>query len=355
MRRQQILIVLLIAVAFIFCIYKNMSTQIQNISIQDRVREDIKSVYIGQVKDVEAAIKLVKSLGANAVVIDVKDDFGMITFDMDVPMIRKAPSCMSNISEKMKEFKKGGIYTIARIVAFKDFVRGDLCIKSNDGSIYVDKEKSQWLDPYDPKVWEYLIKISEESVKVGFDEIQFDYIRFSSYLKNDPDNKRADGMSRCDIILRFLKLACDIIKKGGANVSVDVFGCIVGGATDISALKNSSILGQDYVELAKVVDYICPMIYPSHFPPKSMGINHPDLDPYGTVYRFVLLSNKMLDSVPHRRAIIRPYLQAFTAKWLPVHQKYGRKQVDEQIKAVLDAGLSQWGLFDFSCKYAFSH
>lgn len=340
-----VLVVLLVAVTFTLCMYE------KNASTESSVKRAIKSIYVGQVDDVVSAVKLAKSFGANAVIIDVKDDLGMVTFDMDVPMIEKAPHCMSNISEKINELKKNGIYTIARIVAFKDRVRNDLSIKSRDGSIYIDKEKNQWLDPYNHKVWEYLIKISEESVKVGFNEIQFDYLRFSSYLKNDYDNSEINPSQRCKIILQFLKCACSVINKMGANVSVDVFGCIVEGATDTSASKNSSILGQDYIELVKIVDYVCPMIYPSHFPLKSMGIDNPDLDPYDTVYKFIVLSNKMLDSISNKKAVIRPYLQAFTAKWLPVYQKYGRKQVCKQIRAVTDAGLRQWGLFDFSCKY----
>jgi hypothetical protein len=274
---------------------------------------------------------------------------------MDVPMISQASPSMDNVPEKIRELKKKGIYTIARIVAFKDFVREDLCIRSSNGSIFVDREKSQWLNPYDPRVWAYLIKISEESVKMGFDEIQFDYIRFSTYLKDNMGDIKNGGTSRCDVILRFLRMACDIINKMGAAVSVDVFGCIVDGATDTSVSENSSRLGQDYVELARVVNYICPMIYPSHFPRGAMGIDHPDLSPYETVRRFILLSNKMLGSVSNEKAIIRPYLQVFTAKWLKVHQKYGKKQVAEQIKAVADTGLSQWGLFDFSSRYTLSH
>ncbi|MDR1983019.1 MAG: putative glycoside hydrolase [Holosporaceae bacterium] len=346
---RKILYLLLIALTFTSCEYR------KDPLIRKQAKKNIKSIYIGRIGNVPNTIKLVKSLDANAVVIDVKDDLGVVPCDMDVPTVKKSTQCMSDISQKIKELKKNGIYAIARIVAFKDFVRTDLCIRSNDGSIYVDKEKTQWLNPYNPEVWKYLIKISEESVKIGFDEIQFDYIRFSAYLKDDINYRGTDTRSRRDIILQFLKLACNVINKMGAAVSVDVFGCIVDGATNTSVLKSSSNLGQDYTELATIVDYICPMIYPSHFPEGSMGIDHPDLYPYEIVHRFVALSDKMLKSIPNKKAIVRPYLQAFTAKWLKIHQKYGKRQVEEQIKAVTDAGLSHYGLFDFSSRYSFSH
>lgn len=320
----------------------------------------IRAVYIAaNLSDVSSIINQAKKLRANAVIIDIKDDFGKLTCEMKVPGAQVKNNPISDITEKLKILKKNGCYTIARIVSFKDFVRNDLAIKKLDGSVWRDKEKTEWLNPYNKEVHKYLIDISREAGKLGFDEIQYDYIRFSSYITRDKDidSKEFDQtISRCDIINDFLKSAQKVLKPLNVKISVDVFGCVIEGAiAPASAAENSAILGQDYVSIADIADYVCPMIYPSHFAPNSMNIAKPDLEPYKVIYRALKLSEEMLKEAgrPDLQQKVRPYLQAFTAKWLKNghYQTYSSKQVQEQINATNDAGLKQWSLFNSSGSY----
>lgn len=316
---------------------------------------EIRAIYVAaNVSDIQNLIETAKKFCANAVIIDIKNDFGKTTCDLGIIGSETIKKPIVDMSEKIQTLKKNGLYTIARIVAFKDFVRNDLCIKNADGSIWIDKEETQWLNPYDEKTKNYLLDISIKTARLGFDEIQYDYIRFSSYLNDNIElGKLSKIYSKCDIINIFLADAIKLLHNEKVSVSVDVFGCIIDGATNSLALKNSKILGQDYVKIATIVDYICPMIYPSHFPSKSMGIEKPDLSPYDVIYNALKLSEKMLKNAGKNKkiAIVRPYLQAFTAKWLKEYQIYSQKQIDEQIKAVYDVGLYQWSLFNSSGKY----
>jgi hypothetical protein len=313
--------------------------------------KNIKSVYIGSHYNATEILKLLKNYDANAVVIDVKNDLGELTFDMNVPNKILSPKKIPDIKSLLATLKRRGIYTVARIVAFKDMVRTDLHVKNKDGSSWVDREKQTWLEQNNKATWEYIKNIGEEAAKFGFDEIQLDYLRFSSYSKTTHQN-----LSRIETINKFLDYFCDRMHKLGIPVSVCVFGCTIEGTVDTETetgmtAKSSAIIGQDYVEIAKRVDYICPMIYPSHYPSGTpIGIQYPDLEPYKVAYATMQKSEKMLENEP-KSAIVRPYLQAFTATWLKPHQAYTQKQIQEQIKAIKDAKLVQYGLFNFTINY----
>jgi hypothetical protein len=327
------------ALSFSSCEYKEVSDK------------DIRAVYIGKNADIEKIKSVLKTYGANAVIIDVKNDTGEITGDLQLDGASLVKDHMEDLHGFIQKLKESGIYTIARIVAFKDFKRDDLCFKTKDGNVWIDKEKNKWIDPRNKIAWEYILTISKKAVEIGFDEIQFDYVRFSSYF--DKDGMNTDNISKPEVICEFLEYATKEIHKIGGLVSADVFGCIVDGATDPIAEKNAKIIGQDYVKVAQIVDYLCPMIYPSHFTKQSMGIELPDLEPYEVIHKFLALSKKMLSSIPknYKVAIVRPYLQAFTAKWLTPHQVYGKKQIMKQIQAVYDSNIQQWSLFNFSIQY----
>jgi hypothetical protein len=314
----------------------------------------IKTIYAAQSFDSNKIMETVRSFGANGVVIDIKNEKGEVTYAMKVPGIRTVANCIPDIKALLHSLKSNGIYVAGRIVAFKDSVRTDMCIKNKDGSLWIDKERATWLDPCDRKVWIYLKNIALQAAKDGFDEIQFDYVRFSAYQRADAAPLcENSGQRRADIINQFLDYIVGHIHSLGAAVSADVFGCIIEGTANTpqnlnTAKRSTTVLGQDYREIAKRVDYVCPMIYPSHYPDGApFGIVHPDLEPYNVIRAVMTASANM--SVDKKR--VRPYLQAFTAKWLPHGQTYGRTQICEQIKAAADAGIVQWGLFNFSIDY----
>ena len=316
----------------------------------------IKSIYFNKCSYFQLISETLERYGANAVVVDVKDDLGQLMPLLPVTYNEKNRFMPDqNFKSLLKKFKEKKIYTIARVVALKELTRGDLCIKGEDGSVMIDKEKMSWMDPRDEKVQRYLEEICTAAIKIGFDEVQLDYVRFSTYFRDDLQNK-----SRIKAVNNLTDRITAAVHKLGGKVSVCVFGCTIDGSVDTPDKKNqtqksSEILGQDYVELAEIADYICPMIYPSHYPKETpCGIKFPDLEPYNTVSVCMKLSNDMLKSVGKQnlKAKVRPYLQAFTAKWLEEHLEYGKSEINDQIRAVQDSNsVVQWGLFCMAERY----
>lgn len=323
--------------------------------------EKVKGIYVsgpraGSSKYMPELIELAKETEINAMVIDIKNDSGEVTYKMDIPAVVEAGSGVNYIKDiegLIETLNENNIYPIARIVVFKDSYiaekRPDLTIKNKDGSVWRDKSNIAWVNPYNKDVWDYVIDIAKEAANVGFKEIQFDYIRFStdSRMKNADFGELAETMSRTEIITEFTKYAYEQLSPLGVYVSADVYGTIINSKTD------ADIVGQDYVEMSKYLDYICPMVYPSHYANGSMKIQYPDLDPYNVIYKSMGYSNEELAKIPEgeHKAIVRPWLQAFTATWLANYQTYGGKQIREQIQAVYDAGLEEWILWNGSCSY----
>lgn len=319
--------------------------------------QTIKSIYIENVQDIDKIIADINTYGANAVVIDVRDDFGLLKKGIEVPSNENAIYQENyDLQKIIKTLKDKGIYLIARVVALKDkdITEPDFCIKNEDGSIWQDEEKLSWFSPRDKNVWIYLKEISLSAIKMGFDEVQLDYVRYSSYQ----DKKDLDQNENCRInaINELISFLCDAIHQAGGKLSVCVFGCTIEGAVDKndgkkSTKRSSAILGQDFLKIAKQVDFVCPMIYPSHYPDGTpCGIKDPDLHPYEVVCKNMQLTKEMLKN-QSVKAIVRPYLQAFTAKWLKNHMNYKKREIYEQIHAVTESDFSQWGLFNMSGKY----
>ena len=323
----------------------------------------IRSIYVGNCVNIEKILMTLKEYDANAVVIDVKDDKSQLFPNLPIPTNEKNKIKTNNeLNELFNTLKKKGIYTIARIVAFKEFIRDDLCMKDDDGSLLIDKEKSSWMNPHNEKAQQYLEEICEAAAKIGFDEIQLDYIRFSPYFKMEKEDR-----SRIDVINAFIKRVLDVVHRSGAKLSVCVFGCTIEGSVDTpekegQTEKSSIKLGQDFEEIAQRCDFICPMIYPACYPKGTpRGIKDPDLEPYKVITTCMDMCTTMMKKYDskinkgkdkkRRRAIVRPYLQAFTAKWLKKYMKYDKKAVKEQIRALYDSGYHQWGLFNMAGKY----
>ncbi len=292
----------------------------------------------------------------NAMVIDVKDDTGKITYAMDSPIaqdIDAVTNTVRNMEELISSLKEDKVYTIARIVAFKDpylaKMRPELAIRNQDGTVYKDNNGDSWVNPYNEKVWEYLVEVAKMAAETGFDEIQFDYIRFSTGtgIEQADFGKAAKDKTKEEIITEFTQYAYEHLKPLGVFVSADVYGTIINSKIDAARV------GQNYVDMAKYLDYICPMIYPSHFGEGNYGVKYPDLEPQEIIRKSLLASKEKLDAIPEgeHRAIVRPWLQDFTASWIKHYQKYGKKQIREQINGVYDAGYEEWILWNAGCNY----
>jgi hypothetical protein len=301
-------------------------------------------------------IEIADTTEINALVIDVKDDNGRITFQMDSPKAQEigaTTNTISDIDALMRLLKIKNIYPIARIVAFKDPYlaeqRHELAIKNKDGSLYRDNNGECWVNPYEKEVWDYLIEVSTKAAEAGFMEIQFDYIRFSTGkgMSNADFGPLAEEKTKEDIIIEFTQYAYESLKPLGVFVSADVYGTIISSSID------AGLVGQNYVEMSKYLDYICPMIYPSHFADGNYGVEHPDLEPFNIIRKVLRASKNKLNEIPEgeHRAIVRPWLQDFTATWIKNYQEYGPSQIREQISGVYVVGYSEWLLWNASCNY----
>lgn len=330
----------------------------------ERVPVKVKGIYIsayvaGTPSMVDNLIAEMDRTEANALVIDLKDDFGRVACEMDSPLVQEVGSTkvyIRDIEGLMKKLDDHGIYAIARIPAFRDAWLGDVkpewCIQKADGTVFRDRDGNAWVNPYKQEAWDYLAEIAIQAKKLGFEEVQFDYVRFCTEKGMQEavfDEADVQGRSRTDIILEFMAHTYDRLKAEGLFVSADVFGAIINSSV------NADSVGQIYGEMAKHLDYISPMIYPSHYADGNYGIDHPDIHPYETISAALNDSRKELYFAGRdggHIAVVRPWLQDFTASWLANHITYGGPEVRAQIQAVYDCGYDEWMLWDASCKYA---
>lgn len=301
----------------------------------------------------------------NTVVIDFKDDQGRITCPVDSPVASEIGACRPYVQDMkglIASLKERGLYVIARVVAFRDpwlaEKKPEWSLHLADGSLYRDRQGMAWVDPYRKEVWDYLVEVGTEAREAGFDEVQFDYIRFSTEgTMRDVvfDEAVTGGRSKTDVITEFVKYAYENLASQGLFVSADVFGTIIGSDIDAQAV------GQVYTEMAKHLDYICPMIYPSHYGPGNFGLEHPDTMPYETVLEALKKSQEVMDQAAEAdghvssQAIVRPWLQDFTASYLGEgnYIPYGYNEVQRQIQAVKDAGYDEWMLWSAANRYHF--
>lgn len=332
----------------------------------------VKAVYLtgpsaGTSSRVDKIIDLANKTELNSVVVDIKED-GSLNYESGLDVVKKYGKSIKyyNPEKMVKKFHDNGIYVIGRIVVFKDpglaKSRADLAVKNSSGGVWLENGKTPWTNPYNEEVWDYNIAIAKEAISKGFDEIQFDYVRFPTGKKTD-FGYGANVPAKADAIDGFLAKAEKEIHVGlGVPVSADVFAIIVESKGD------GESIGQRINEVGKDIYCISPMIYPSHYAnnaPKGVMANgvgqkinnvtftKPDLEPYKVMYNALLSTKSKISAVPNYKAKVRPYLQAFTAKYLPngYYQKYGVQQVRDQIKAVYDAGFEEWILWDPSNKY----
>ncbi len=324
---------------------------------------EVKGIYVSGHSaggtEMEHLIRLADRTEINAMVIDVKNDWGQMTYSSDVPMARQIGAdrhvSIPDIQQLMDRLKKHHIYTIGRIVTFKDQTlasnRPDLAMHNRSGQVWKDDKGTMWVDPYRTEVQDYNIALAEEAARKGFDEIQFDYVRFPANGQKVDRVVRfhnPEQLSKAELIARFLNRAHDALHALDRPISADVFGLTTSTPDDMG-------IGQQWGEITRAVDYISPMIYPSHYSDGNYGIIHPDLHPYAIVKKAIadaLGKNKQVGSYSPHTAVIRPWLQDFTAAWVHPHLQYGNAQVREQIRAAEEQGVRQYLLWNASNRYS---
>ena len=324
----------------------------------------VKGIYLsgpaaGNQEMMERILTNIADTEINAVVIDLKDDSGRVTCPMDSPLVTETEAStpyVQDMRELIRELKEEhGLYVIARVVAFRDpwlaEKKPEWCLKLPDGSVFRDRSGLAWVNPYRQEVWDYLVEIGTEAAAMGFDEVQFDYIRFCTERGVGDvvfDEAETRGRSKTDVITEFTAYAYDRLSPQGIYVAADVFGAIIGSEID------SMSVGQVYEDMAAHLDYICPMIYPSHYGDGNFGIEHPDTEPYRTILAALQKSSGVLGAARQEgqhQAIVRPWLQDFTASYLKHYIEYGPEEIRAQIQATYDAGYDEWMLWSAACSY----
>lgn len=345
-------------------IYDNLDSDLWMRDFVDtRKRVDARGIYLSAQKinsKLEEAIALIDRTELNAIVVDIKSDYGSISYKMNCPTAKDAGALSATITDVdafLSRLHEKGIYVIARVVAMKDPVIGksrpDLCIPKTDGSLYKDNSGYTWLNPYSDEAWDYIIDVCKACAESGFDEVNLDYIRFPTDKGNLKSGEKceygdiANEVSKIDAITDGIKRLCEVIKPIGAFVSCDLFGAVITSSVDAKAV------GQSYFRMAQYLDYLCPMVYPSHYANGYYNLDYPDCHPYDLVYHAMMDSRKvlyMIDDVGNK-AEVRPWLQDFTATWVSHHLTYGKAEVRDQINAVYDAGYSGWLLWNAAVSY----
>jgi hypothetical protein len=275
--------------------------------------------------------------GLNTLEIDVKDENGEVGFTNGAPALAKkigAARNYYNARELIKRAHAAGIYVIGRVVCFEDPILSHAkpahAIRTTSGGVWENASGLGWTNEYDPYVWNYLLSVSKAAANMGFDEIQFDYVRFPT------DGNVSDAIwphkvkeSYANTIYRFLKTARAALHPLGVNISANVFG--------LAAHEDLNI-GQDPTKIAPLLDAISPMAYPSHYARGTYNLTDPDSEPGSTV---TFTMGDFRAAISNSKTIIRPWLQDFS-----LGHTYTLADVDAQITAAERGGSGGWLLWN---------
>jgi hypothetical protein len=290
----------------------------------------------------QAALDLLEATELNGLVIDVKGDRGLISYKSAIPLAAQVGAqtiiTIKDLSGLLASLHEKGVYTIARIVAFKDnplaLARPDLAVKTKGGAIWRDREHLAWTDPFKKEVWDYNIAVAVEAAKGGFDEIQFDYVRFPDargLVFSQPSTEK----SRVKAIAGFLQEAKAQLRPYNVFLAADIFGYVCWNLDDTD-------IGQKLEELAPHLDFTSPMLYPSGYHLGIPGYRNPVAHPYEIV-RLSLQRAQERTGLPATR--FRPWLQAFK-DYAFDRRPFTGKEIRAQIKAAEDFGSNGWMLWN---------
>jgi hypothetical protein len=285
----------------------------------------------------EAALEAVRLNNLNALVIDVKGDSGFIPFKVDIPLAEEVGAQKTILIKDMPAFvanlKEQGLYLIARIVVFKDdplaAARPQWAVKRG-GAVFRDRERLRWVDPFRREVWDYNIAIAKAAAALGFDEVQFDYVRCpdkKGVVFSQPSNQD----SRTEAITGFLKAAHQALAPTNVMVSADIFGYVLWNLDDTG-------IGQKIDAALDAVDIVSPMLYPSGFQFGIPNYRNPVQHPYEIVYLSLKRAQERTGASPLR---FRPWIQAF--RDYAFHGgDFAEARMQTQIKAADKFGASGW-------------
>ena len=303
-------------------------------------------------------LNLLDTTEVNAVVIDIKGDYGLLSYHSDVPLAEQiganSSPTIDDLDGLLRTLHQRGAYVIGRVVVFKDNVlarngpRAGLDVGVKDrrsGELWVDGENLAWVDPFQPAAWDYNTALAREAIQRGFDEVQLDYIRFATdpspggSISDMQYSRPLTGENRVSAVSGFLRQAHAAVNAAGGYLSMDTFGYT-------TWWDNDGGIGQDIEALADDIDYYCPMVYPSTFNAGLPGsIPYPDVvsRPYDTVYQS--LQHAQAKLLGHH-AVLRPWLQYFDDYPWATQTRYEAAQIEAQKQAAVDAHAEGWMLWN---------
>ncbi len=296
----------------------------------------------------ERMVKLIEETELNSIVIDVKDYSGHISFEVSDPVLQEigaAEKRIPDVVEFVNYLHQKNIYVIARISVFQDVYlvkkRPDLAVKRKDGAVWKDYKGIAWLNISSKEVWDYTIRVAKEAESVGFDEMNFDYIRYPS----DGDMKNiilpyAPGTNtKAESLKAFFAYLSAELSTLKIPISADLFGMTTWNYDDLN-------IGQVLENTAPYFDYICPMVYPSHYPKTFQGFANPANHPYEIIYSGMKRASDRLIAATSSPSKLRPWLQDFD-----LGATYTAEMIRKEKQAVYDAGLDSWMLWDAANTY----
>ena len=289
----------------------------------------------------DPALEVIEKSGLNALVIDLKGDRGLIPYPSKVPQAVKIGAqklrTIPDLKQLATELKGKGIYLIARIVTFKDDLLAtahpEWAVRTAAG-LWKDREGLAWIDPSRREAWDYVLSVAEEAAAAGFDEIQFDYVRF-------PDTgglafaNANDESTRVATITDFLREARKRLVPYNVFTAMDAFGYVCWN-------QNDTGIGQRIEDLATAVDIVSPMLYPSGFQFGIPGYRNPVDHPYEIVHLTLEECKRRTAGTALR---YRPWLQAFT-DYAFSRKAFGADEIAKQVKASRDSGTDGWMLWN---------
>lgn len=308
-------------------------------------------------------VDLLDNTELNAMVIDVKEDVGYLTYQpeegSDLADLGMGKNLIKDPRAMLEKLEEKEIYPIARVVVFKDTVlaeqRPDLTFMDGN-QVWKNNRGDAFVNPFLREVWDHNVRVAIEAAKLGFKEIQFDYVRFPegfehrandlTYSLGEYENVEMDLVQkRVEAVTDFVAYAKEHLEPYGVEVSVDIFGYA-------ATLPEAPGIGQNFSKISENVDVISSMIYPSHWT-SYFGIAKPDLEPYKLVSEYAKVENEVLGALENP-PVSRPWIQDFTASYLGAgnFKRYGKEEVEAQIKALNEQGIKEFLLWNAGNTYS---
>lgn len=324
--------------------------------------DSVRALYVnawaaGSRARMKDLIRIADQTEINAFIVDIKESDTFLAYANTRIALAKEIGADKRpatnwLPELVDTLRAHGIYSIARIVVFKDRMiaekKPELAIRHENGSVWRDNKGGAWVNPYDKRVWDYNIAIAREALDMGFSELQWDYVRFPDVT----DRMRAvmrfpgsNGVSRADNINRFINYTKEQLKDINVPVTADVFGLVTHVEDDLG-------IGQNWESVITAADVVLPMTYPSHYHVGLYGFQRPHANPYEVLR---LASTEAVERTSWARDSMRasvgevmPWLEAMSIRGMT----YGPAELREQIQGVYDAGLKSWALWNPGSKFA---